>query len=99
MEREKIELTEQQHSDLCMEEYLELNGDKIDIQIVENEYTSSGRHQEYHTLVFKIISTGKYYRTDYSNSVKDSMGWSDCNHGPYEAHEVFPETITKTIYK
>ncbi len=95
MEREKIELTYEQHRDICTEEYCE----EFEIKVVEREYEGSSRHTEQHSLVFQRLNDNKYFRVGYETSVKDSMGWYECNDGMYHsAVEVFPEVITKTIY-
>lgn len=50
-------------------------------------------------MIFKRVSDGKFFKINYENSVKDSMGWGECNYGDTIAIEVFPETQTITIYK
>lgn len=96
---EKIVLTSESARDLVFEDYLVIDGEEVPIKEVEDVYESSGRHQEYHSKVFEVLSTGKFYRIGYSVSVKDSMGWDECNYGPFEAVEVHPEQVTKTVYK
>ena len=55
-EREKFELTSDQLRDLVYEEDLNIDGKDIEIEILEDEYDDSGRHQEYHHIVFKRLS-------------------------------------------
>jgi translation elongation factor P/translation initiation factor 5A len=97
--REIIKLDSDILKDLVFEEYLNINGKEIEIEIVENKYESTGRHQEYHSLVFKRLSDNKFFRVQYSTSVKDTMDWEECNYGPFKANEVFPKTISQTIYE
>lgn len=99
MGREKIKLSNSQWCDLVYEEYLEIDGKETPIEIIESIYDGSGRHTEQHHKIFKRLSDNKFFCIDYETSVKDEMGWSECNYGNTEAIEVFPEVITKTIYK
>ena len=98
-ERETIVLTATQHEDLCSEGFLEIDGNEIPIEIISDKYSNSGRHQEYWDIVIKRLSDGKFFTISYSKSVKDSMGWDDCNYGVFNATEVFPESIVTVIYK
>lgn len=85
---------------LVIENYLYLKedeSDSVEIEVLKNEYESSGRHQEYWDFVFKY--NDKYYSVGYSVSVKDSMGWDECNYGPHECIEVEPYTETIIKYK
>ena len=97
MERQKIKLTNEQWQELVQEQYLEINNEQVDI--IETTYEDSGRHTEHWNLIFKIESTRKYFRVNYEVSVKDSMGWDECNYGDTDAIEVFPEVINETVYK
>ena len=100
MEREIIKLTNDQWRDLVHELYLELDGEEVDIKIVAEEYDGSGRHTEYHHIVFQRLSDNKYFKVKYEVSVKDSMGWSECNwQNTTEAVEVFPKEVTTIIYE
>jgi hypothetical protein len=99
IEREIIKLTSDQVRDIVFENYLEINDVDIPIEGIETKYIKSGRHQEYHTKVFQRLTDKKYFIVNYSTSVKDNMGWEECNYGPFKATEVFPEVISKTIYK
>ena len=100
MEREVIKLTNAQWRNLVQEEYLELDGKEVDIEVVTEEYDGSGRHTEYHYMIFKRLSDEKFFRINYETSVKDSMGWGECNwQDTTEAVEVFPKNITTVIYK
>lgn len=99
MENEKIQLTNEQWKTLVYEEYLEdINGNEIEIKIIETNYDGSARHTELHHKIFQRLSDGKYFRIDYESSVKDSMDWAECNYGNTEAVEVFPKEITTTIF-
>lgn len=99
MDRDVIKLTNQQWENLVQEDYLEIDGEHIHIEVVQENYNDSGRHTEYHDKVFKVISTGKFYRIDYETSVKDEMGWEECNYGDTKATEVFPKEVTTIIYE
>lgn len=97
MEREKIKLTPSQHMGVCTDGYYAIDGKNV-IKIVEEGYDDSKRHTEEHHVIFKRLADDKHFRVDYETSVKDEMGWSDCNWGDeFEAIEVFPrEKITIT---
>lgn len=99
MEKEIIKLTDTQWRDLVQEEYLQIDDTEVEIKVVEVGYDGSGRHTEQHHLIFQRVSDGKYFRVNYETSVKDSMGWNECNYGNGKAVEVFPETITIITYK
>lgn len=99
MEREKIKLTNSQWRDLVWENYLVIDGKEIKITNIKEEYHGSSRHTEQHSLIFQRKSDSKYFNVNYETSVKDSMGWKECNYGDTEATEVFPETVTTIIYK
>lgn len=99
MEREKIKLTNSQWSDVVWEDYLEIDGENVPIEEVEIGYEGSGRHTERHYKIFRRLSDNKYFRVDYETSVKDAMGWEECNYGDTEAIEVFPQEETVIIYK
>jgi hypothetical protein len=98
-EREKITLTNEQWKDLVQENYLEIHGQEIKIEEIETNYDGSRRHTEEHHLIFKRVSDGKFFKVNYETSVKDQMGWEECNYGNTEAIEVFPEEKIITIYK
>lgn len=98
VEREKLILTKEEHELMCAEEYTEFRGEKI--EFVEHKYEDTRRHTEVHSLVFKRQSDNKCFRVIYETSVKDSMGWDDCNYGEtFEAIEVFPKIIETTVYE
>ena len=92
MERKEIELTNEEWCTLVYEEYFK--EEKADI--VENKYVDSGRHTEYHYLIFK--TNEEYYKVEYETSVKDEMGWNECNYGDTKAIQVFPEIIKTIIF-
>lgn len=99
MEREKIKLTNQQWRDVVHELYLS-NGDKeIKIREVERVYDGSRRHTEDHHLIFERLSDNLFFKLNYETSVKDEMGWEECNYGETEAVEVFAAMKTITFYK
>jgi len=95
MEREIINLTNEQWCNLINEEYLKINGEEIDIREVDDVYEGSSRHTEHHYKIFERISDGKFFKVGYETSVKDSMGWDECNYGNTTGTEVFP--VEKTI--
>lgn len=98
MEREKIKLTNEQWRDLVWELYFEIDGKRVEIKEIQRDYHDSRRHTEQHSLIFKRISDGKYFRLYYETSVKDEMDWEECNYGETEAIEVFPEPQTIIVY-
>jgi hypothetical protein len=99
-EREIIKLTPTQHQDICLENYYEVNGKEIPIKILEEGYDGSGRHTEEHFVIFKRLSDKKCFRVDYETSVKDEMGWMECNwQKEFDALEVFPTEKKVTIYE
>ena len=99
-ERDVIKLDSNQHNMVCVESYLEIDGKEVEIEDVSEEHVATYRHDEEWHKIFKVVETGKFYGINYRTSVKDSMGWQECNFGDqYEAVEVFPETKTITIYK
>lgn len=99
MDREIIELDNQQWQNVACEEYFEINGVEIEIKVVTRKHVGSGRHTESYFLVFKRISDGKFFGLNYETSVKDSMGWEECNYGSTKAREVFPKIIETIIYE
>ena len=99
MEREKIKISNSQWSSVVYEESLKIDGKNVEIVEVERAYDSSRRHTEEHHLIFKRVSDGKFFRINYETSVKDEMGWTDCNYGDTEAIEVFPRDIVTTVYE
>lgn len=100
MEREKIKIPQSKSYDVIMECHLtDENGNYVEIEDIVREYEGSSRHTEQHSLVFQRKSDGKFFRVGYETSVKDSMGWDECNWDDLEAVEVFPKQITTTIYE
>lgn len=99
MEREIIKLTNSQWCDLVWENYLEIDGVKIEFEEIQENYDGSRRHTEDHHKILKRKSDGKYFRIYYETSVKDEMGWSECNYGSTEAKEVFPEEQVTIVFK
>jgi len=100
MERETIKLNAQQHSDICNESFLEIDGNEIAIKEVKTNHLDTRRHTELYEMIFKRESDNKFFKVLYETSIKDSMGWDDCNFGDsFEAVEVFPKVIETTIYE
>lgn len=100
MERDKIKLENVQWQDLVHEEYLaNESGEEIPIKVMAREYEGSGRHTEHHNLVFQVLDTNKFYRVAYEDSVKDAMGWNECNERDTEAVEVFQKEVKTFIYE
>lgn len=97
--REIITISSEQLRELT-DGYLEINGQEVNIEIVEEKHEGSNRHTEDYSIVIKLIDTDKYFKGYYSTSNKETMGWYECN--PEEEHvleQVFPKIITKTIYQ
>jgi hypothetical protein len=99
MEKEIIKLTNEQWRNLVQEEFLEIDGEEVAIQIIQQNYDGSRRHTEDHHMIFQRLLDGKFFRVDYETSVKDEMGWDECNYGDTNATEVFPEKVETIIYK
>jgi hypothetical protein len=100
MIRKEIKLNSEQHCDLCSEEYLEIDGKEVSITIVENKYSSGTRHTEIWEMIFKLNESDEYYLIGYEKSVKDSMGWDECNWAStYTAKQVFPKKVETIIYE
>lgn len=98
-EREEIKLTNSQWCNLVWENYLEIDGKEIPIKEIERNYDGSRRHTEEHHLIFERLSDNKFFRINYETSVKDEMGWEECNYGDTKAIEVFPKEKTIVIYE
>ena len=99
LEREVITLTNKQWRTLVNNESLkDSEGNKIEIKEIERNHLDTKRHTEVYELIFKRLSDNKYFNVEYETSVKDSMGWEECNYGDTEAVEVFPKKVTKFIY-
>jgi hypothetical protein len=97
--REKLSLTYEEHMNLCSEDFLQINGIEIPIDVVSKKYGSGGRHQEYWDMIFERTSDHVFFEVSYSTSVKDSMGWEECNsYGDFEATQVFPKEVTTIIF-
>ena len=100
MDREIIKLNNEQWNTIAIEDYLENpDGTNVPIEIKDRKYSGSSRHTEHHSVVFKRLSDNKYFSLGYETSVKDSMGWEECNYGSTKATEVFPKVIETTIYE
>ena len=100
MEREKIKVPNNKWCDLVWELYFtDEEGNDIEIEEVERNYDGSRRHSEDHHLIFKRVSDGKFFKIEYATSVKDEMGWNECNWGDTNAIEVFPKEVTTIIYE
>jgi len=83
---------------LCIEEHIrDENGVEHHVEVLQNKYNSSGRHQEYWDFVFNNPIDNKIYGVQYSVSVKD-MGWDECNYPPHTLYEMEEKTIIEKIY-
>lgn len=98
MEREKIKLTNSQWRDIIYENYLEINGNSIELKEIQDNYDDSRRHTECHHKILKRVIDNKFFKINYQSSVKDEMGWEECNYGNTEATEVFPKEEVIIIY-
>jgi hypothetical protein len=99
MEREKIKLNNDQWQNIVWENYIEIDGAEIEFEEIQDNYDGSRRHTEDHHKILKRVPDGKYFKVNYETSVKDEMGWEECNYGGTEAIEVFPEQVFITVYK
>jgi hypothetical protein len=104
--REKIRLTNKQYSDLIYEnayyegEYVEGETEWIQFDLVTHRVVGHGRHVANNESVFKRKSDGKYFLAEYQDSVKEMMGWDECQWDThYEINEVFPKTIETIVYE
>ncbi|MDA3854965.1 MAG: hypothetical protein PF569_01805 [Candidatus Woesearchaeota archaeon] len=97
MKRERIKLTNNQWENLVYECCLEI--DSVEFEEIDDVYDGSRRHTEDHHKILQRESDMKFFRLDYEISVKDEMGWEECNYGDTEAVEVFEEIISKSVYK
>jgi len=91
MEREEIQISTE---DLCDIVY----GDHEDWNEIHSEVDGHWRHGTEHTGVFQRVSDGKFFRMDWRDSCKDSMGFTDMNYG-CTAKQVFPKEVTTIIYE
>lgn len=98
MERDKFKLNNEEWFNLAIEDYLSLNGEEIEIEVCKNEHIGGSRHTESYNKIFCRLDNGKYYQVQYDTSVKDEMGWKECNYDSTEAVEVFPKTVETVIY-
>lgn len=95
-----LKLSYDQHRDLCTECYYSDLGIEHEFTEVSKEHTGDSRHTSHWIKVFKRTSDGSYFEVRYQDSVKDEMGWKECNEGhDYDAREVFPKLITTTIFE
>lgn len=97
MERESIRLTIRQAKYIVSRNYYIDGENIIPVIIKSNEYVDSHRHTEEYELVFE--KDNKFYRFRYETSVKDEMGWYECNTENITATQVFPEQVIVTRYK
>ena len=66
----------------------------------ENLYIDLEKGYTKRRVIFKRNTDNKYFKVKYEVSVKDSMGWSECNwQDTTEAVEVFPKEVTAVIYE
>lgn len=73
-------------------------GDSDEFKIVSHETTGHWRHGSEEETIVQRISDGKYFAIYWRDSVKDGCEFQDIN-DDMECYEVFPEVVTKTIYK
>ena len=99
MQREKIKLENYQWRDLVQESYLEKYGKDVDIEIIENQRTGSYVNTISYQIIFRRLYDSKFFKLDYEMPISGNGEWEDYNVGDTHAIEVFPELITKTIYK
>lgn len=103
-EREILKLTSEELRDLVFENaygYNEAdNNFEFEFEEMSHKITGNSRHTQFEEKVLKRLSDGKFFLAAYETSVKDAMGWYECNcDSLYDVTEVFPKIITKTIYK
>ena len=92
MDREIIPLTDKEHEEIC-------SGDLEGYILLEDTYQRTSRHTEHHKVVVRKEHTTKYYSVCYATSVKDEMGWTDCNEGvAKQLYQVFPREVITTVY-
>lgn len=99
--RKKIKLTPEQFYLLCTEHgYIpEGQTEFVPWTCMEDEYDSGTRHTEIWVITL-MAPDGDYYQTSYEKSVKDSMGWDECNaYHDCILTQVFPEEKTIIEYK
>lgn len=99
--RKKIKLTSTQLQDLVYESGYIPEGSKefIMFETVEKKYDSTTRHTEVWTITVRNTE-GEYYQTSYETSVKDAMGWNECNaYHDCILTQVFPQEKTIIEYK
>lgn len=90
-----MKITNEELSILVWEDSHSLPYEKVD-----TFYLYSSRHEEHWELIFQDIETEFYYSVGYSESVKDSMGWDECNfQNEYECTRVVPTEVTTITYK
>ena len=91
--------TNEQLSNLVYESYFIENDKRIEVVILLNELDEEDRHQSYYDFIFQRQDNLKYYQGSYSKSIKDTMGWDECNYPPHEFVEVEPIETTVTSYR
>jgi len=93
MDREVIELTDEEHEEICQ-------GDSKDYIVLQDNYVGTGRHTERHRVIVRREHTTKYYEVRYETSVKDEMGWRDCNEAvDKKLLQVFPREEVITVFE
>lgn len=68
-------------------------------KLVKKEFVENWRHGQSFTGVIQDKETGKFYRINWRDSVKDTMMFSDMNYGPIECPEVVKKEKTVTYYE
>ncbi len=98
--RKKIKLTEQDLWYLCIDqntyEYQDKNIEWVQVQ---KKHEGGTRHTQVWSIVVKSPE-GEFYTVSYEDSVKDSMGWDECNaYHDCILTQVFPHEKTIIEYK
>jgi hypothetical protein len=77
-----------------------LDGDTETLVKVSDTITGTGRWSLNHELVFKEVSTGRFFRTHYSEGATEQQDESPFEYEPddVEVVEVFPVEKTVTFY-
>jgi len=96
---ETIEITNKQWRDLIWEDYICIDGEDMNFKSVQDNHIYTGRHTETHEKILQRGSDNLYFSVRYEMSVKDSMGWDECNIGDTKLIQVFPHPITTIEFK
>ena len=97
MEREALHISTTQLRDVVYEQFLSLNGVEMEFKVISKKITGTSRHGNHNTMIVQR-SDGKFFTTNYEDSVKDSCDFGSMNFGGILT-EVFPVTKITTIYE